>query len=435
MRVRGRGPPWARYSGFAHMCETLWTRRSGGRRQRERQHRGGARPAQLAAGDGHRPAGVGEVVHEQHRRRHRRPAARAARRPTTIRSHTAASRKALLPPGCPVGPPCCRDISPRYGSRPSRASPCARPVTSCGRRRDGMATTAPGRSFQSQDAEHPRARLQQRRRPAARRRPSAAPARRRPRPGPPRCRAPRGRATTVPPTPSSPSRVRRRCPQPRSVSRATARPVSSWSDGAILPFTSTPSRSAPVGHCARGASSTPGPVERGRRRLGGRLRHVGGVPGAGADVAPAAGRGGRVVERLLQEGHPALGLVDRPRVGDHRPLLGLARARDAGVPVGVVDPRLPGRPPAALHPLDRAVDGEHLEQQLQPGPADVGHGLQPGHRPRLAVGHRGRARRRRGPPAAWTRWRTTARSRGPPGPGSSSTSACSTARPARPTCW
>ncbi len=173
------------------------------------------------------------------------------------------------------------------------------------------------------------------------------------------------------------------------------------SPGAILPLTSTPSRSAPWA-TEPGRQLHPRPVE----------------PGVRASAAPAGRRwrtrdpstrrsdhrgGGRVVERLLQERHAALRLVDRPGVGDHRPLLGLAGAGDPGVPVGVVDPRHPGRAPAALDPLDRAVDRQHLEQQLEPGPPHVGDGLQPGRRPGLAVGHRGEhgggvvlARHRRG---------------------------------------
>ena len=58
------------------------------------------RPAQLARGDRDRPAAVDQVVDEQHRpgRERRAPTRRSGpRRP--------ASRKALLPPGSPVGPP------------------------------------------------------------------------------------------------------------------------------------------------------------------------------------------------------------------------------------------------------------------------------------------------------------------------------------------
>ena len=50
-------------------------------------------------------------------------------------------------------------------------------------------------------------------------------------------------------------------PQPRSVSRATARPGSIASSGPILPLSGTPSRSIPEGHCARGLELDPGALE------------------------------------------------------------------------------------------------------------------------------------------------------------------------------
>jgi len=58
---------------------------------------------------------------------------------------------------------------------------------------------------------------------------------------------------------SSSSR-RSRAPQPRSVSRPIARPGSGPSP--MRPLRSRPSLSSPVGHCLRGASSTPGRMSR-----------------------------------------------------------------------------------------------------------------------------------------------------------------------------
>src|SRR3954453_17072869 len=76
----------ARYPGFAHVCEKLWMAPSraplrageergpfsGGPPKDERQPPLAPGPSQLPPRDGHGPAGVGQVVHEEHRPRHRR---------------------------------------------------------------------------------------------------------------------------------------------------------------------------------------------------------------------------------------------------------------------------------------------------------------------------------------------------------------------------
>ena len=52
-------------------------------------------------------------------------------------------------------------------------------------------------------------------------------------------------------------------------------------------------------------------------------------------------------------------------VVEHESLLALAGLADAGIALGVVGPRLGPGDPAALDPRDRAVDVEHLEQELE----------------------------------------------------------------------
>ena len=107
-------------------------------------------------------------------------------------------------------------------------------------------------------------------------------------------------------------------------------------------------------------------------------------PGARAVVAATARRRGVVVEGALQELHAArAGLF----VLDHVLLLGDAFRGDPAVALVVVVPRMTGRDPAALHPGDRTVDVEHLQQQLQRSATDVDHGLE---RRRRQWGPRGR---------------------------------------------
>src|SRR4051794_35135389 len=69
VRMCSAGPTRPAPTLFAHMCEKLWTEDSGGEGQRKGQHADGTGTAEFAAGHRHRPPGVGEVVHEQHRRR------------------------------------------------------------------------------------------------------------------------------------------------------------------------------------------------------------------------------------------------------------------------------------------------------------------------------------------------------------------------------
>ena len=164
-------------------------------------------------------------------------------------------------------------------------------------------------------------------------------------------------------------------PQPRSVSRATARPGDIAASAAIRPETGTPSRDIAVGHCAprldlgaHPGQLLAGGVDGGRRE---RRRE----PRAGTAVAPPARRCGVVVERPLEELHPA---AVAALVVQHQPLLAVARGGDPRIPLAVVLPRHPGGHPAAGDLGDRAVDVEDLEQQLEAGAADVDRGLQRG---------------------------------------------------------
>ena len=118
----------------------------------------------------------------------------------------------------------------------------------------------------------------------------------------------------------------------------------------------------PLGHWARDSSSTPARSSLPRAVVTAVSGISLGNPRAGAGVAPAAGRGALVVERLLEEGHPARrGAL----VVEHESLLALACLADAGIALGVVLPALAAGNPAALDPRDRAVDVEDLEQELE----------------------------------------------------------------------
>jgi hypothetical protein len=55
----------------------------------------------------------------------------------------------------------------------------------------------------------------------------------------------------------------------------------------------------------------------------------------------------------------------------HRIVLGAAQPGERGVALLVEVPAATGRHPAAVDALDRPVDVEHLQQQLQAGPPDV----------------------------------------------------------------
>ncbi len=85
----------------------------------------------------------------------------------------------------------------------------------------------------------------------------------------------------------------------------------------------------------------------------------------------------RIVELAGQKGHPAA--VER-LVGEHRVLLGDPGGGDPLVAFGVVVPGASGADPAAGDILDRAVDGQHLEQQLQRPAAQIDPSLQRRHR-------------------------------------------------------
>ena len=115
-----------------------------------------------------------------------------------------------------------------------------------------------------------------------------------------------------------------------------------------------------------------------RRPLAQRLRQP-----AEADRAPPARRRAGVVQRLLQQLHqaaPATGVVA------HDVGLAASRGHDAVVVLAVVGPRGSTAHPSLLDPLDRAVDGQLLEHQLDPPPPQPGLGLQLGNGGRRPVG-------------------------------------------------
>ncbi len=196
----------------------------------ERQGQDGRRPglAEQSRAHGEGPAGVREVVDEQDRPGDAAEPLRAARR-----------RPRAVPRRWPAGRRCCRRARPRGHRRRGRACrgggggrgppmPAARDSTSTGRRREATETMATGRSAQPQPAStstHARS----------------------------------SSGGTVRSSPRSSSRSR--WPQPRSLSRATARPSPIATCGAILPLSGTPSRSIPVGHWAAGVDDDSRTVE------------------------------------------------------------------------------------------------------------------------------------------------------------------------------
>ena len=104
---------------------------------------------------------------------------------------------------------------------------------------------------------------------------------------------------------------------------------------------------------------------------------------AGAVVAaPAVHRTGGVVELFAEEPHPAAVGGD---VGQHRGLLVAPGRGHPVVALLVVGPLLAGGRPAAAHPDDSAIDVEHLQHRLEPGPAEVDVRLECGRRHRRAV--------------------------------------------------
>ena len=103
------------------------------------------------------------------------------------------------------------------------------------------------------------------------------------------------------------------------------------------------------------------------------LGDVRGEPGAHTGVAAAALGGAGVVERVLEERHPA---AAGALVVEHEPLLALAGLAHPRVALGVVGPRRPGGGPAARDALHGPVDVEHLQQELEPGAPDVDDRLQ-----------------------------------------------------------
>ena len=232
-----------------------------------------------------------------------------------MRSHTAARRWALLPPWPPVGRRGRRRAS--RAARACRGRRCARPAwrSAAGRVRDGIATTATGRSSPAPRLEHGDDGVHDRR----------------------RDRAVVGRARSD------------QLAQPRAPADvgqpATARPSAICSSAAILPFTSTPRAAIPVGHWARASRSTPGRSMASRAVATACSDTVGRVPRPGAHVAPPARLGERVVEVTAQHLHPAR----RPgEVAAHRLLLvgrgpgrrgGSARGRTStAAPVAIQPP-------------------------------------------------------------------------------------------------
>ena len=117
------------------------------------------------------------------------------------------------------------------------------------------------------------------------------------------------------------------------------------------------------------------------------------------------------------------------------PAVRVCGPRRASVALLVVVPRLAGADPAALDPPHRAVDVEHLQHHLQPGPAEVDQRLQRRRRLR-PVGLEG-VESRCAPwlPTETPRRRSSARRPGPRGRAAGRPRRSSVDRPARPTCW
>ena len=109
------------------------------------------------------------------------------------------------------------------------------------------------------------------------------------------------------------------------------------------------------------------------------VRDVGREPRPRAVVAPPTRRRRLVVKGPLEEGHSALAARF---VVEHELLLGLAGCGHPLVALAVIDPRNPGAHPPARDAVDRAVDVEHLEEQLQSGPPDVDDRLESSRRQR-----------------------------------------------------
>ena len=160
---------------------------------------------------------------------------------------------------------------------------------------------------------------------------------------------------------------------------------------------------ARLDHHVESAQERPGDGDGAARGLGAGCRQL-----AGAHRAPSARRRVGVVERLLEELHQAAGTGG---VAAHQVGLGGTHPRER-LPTSPCRTRTacrwrPSRPGRAL---DHAVDGEHLEQRLDPAAA------QPGARTRASgtlvgpVGEGGEHRRRRAPARGCRRWRSTPRS-------------------------
>ena len=234
---------------------------------------------------------------------------------------------------------------------------------------------------------------------------------------------------------SGPTSARSRAPQPRSDSRPTARPGSACSAGRRSgPAAARRPRRARSARASSAAISTPG---RPRKACAAASRGVGHL--GGEDGVRRTGRSGRrgaprVVQAAAQELHPAAGRSRRTpaspaarRRGPRRPGAAAPRRRATAAPVAIQPPR---------DPADRAVDVEDLEHQLQPGPAQVDDRLQG--RGGAADGPRrqgGEHRAGPAPPVGTPARRSTARSRRPRRRAAAAPRRCSTARPARPTCW
>ena len=218
--------------------------------------------------------------------------------------------------------------------------------------------------------------------------------------------------------------------------KTSVRPASAISSAGIRPR----APNSPPGHILRGSSTCVSP--RSSRR----------PPRAAVSTDGAACERRRAAPPVHTEHRPHGSAVGSssdswsscirqrsPRdVGAHDVGLAAADRDDAVVVLGVVRPRLAGAQPAALDPLDRAVDRELLEHQLDPAAAQPGLGLERRHARRLArrrAVQAGEQPARPGPGRGSSRWRSSPTPRRRRRDGSSTTVAWSIARPARPTCW
>ena len=222
----------------------------------------------------------------------------------------------------------------------------ARLATSSGRDRDGRATTAAGRSAQSQAA-----------------RTLTTASTRSAGTGPSAARRGQQRAQ-----PGTPAEVGQPGHDPARLGLGRGRDPA----GQVDPELAHARRPHLPGRHLGAGPRAAAPRPPGRAGVG----HGGGPGPAGAVVAPAARlrRRGSSSSRRRYSMRQAAGV----EVAEHGPLLPGPLGGDPLVAVGVVGPVLAGRGPAAADPADRAVHVEHLEHHLEPAAGQVDPGLQRG---------------------------------------------------------